>query len=62
MAGKNFDLEREVPRIGRRAELLASWYMRFNCYSRYRGSFSHRALVHGVLGWVIVAVSMPEMG
>ncbi len=43
MAGKSFDLERDVPRIGQRAELLASWYLRFNGYFPISGFIVHDA-------------------
>jgi hypothetical protein len=29
---KSFDLDVVVPRLGQRAELIASWYLRFNGY------------------------------
>jgi len=29
---KTFDLGKEVPRLGQRAEIVASWYLRFNGY------------------------------
>lgn len=43
MAGKSFDLERDLPRIGQRAELLASWHMRFNGYFPISGFIVHDA-------------------
>ena len=43
MAGRTFDLEREVPRIGQRAELLASWYLRFNGCFPISGFIVHDA-------------------
>lgn len=38
-----FDLAREVPRLGHRAELVASWYLRFNGYSPLTAFILHDA-------------------
>lgn len=38
-----FDLAKEVPRPGQRAELLASWYLRFNGYFPLPGFILHDA-------------------
>jgi hypothetical protein len=38
-----FDISKEIPRIGQRAELLASWYLRFNGFFPLPGFVLHDA-------------------
>jgi len=40
---KPFDLDAVVPRLGQRAELIASWYLRFNGYFPITGFVLHDA-------------------
>lgn len=40
---KTFNLDAEVPRIGQRAELVASWYLRFNGYCPLTSFILHDA-------------------
>lgn len=40
---RTFELAAEVPRIGSRAEILATWYLRFNGYFPIRGFVVHDA-------------------